>query len=747
MPHAQPGTDELVGRRIDDRFEILRLIARGSMGRVYEAEQIGLGRRVAVKLLDVRSQRQDARQWETRFHREAASLATLTSPYTVRVIEHGHWHGLTYLVMELVVGVPLTKLLREGPLGEERSIRLALQLCDSLAEAHAQGLVHRDLKPSNVLVTRSADGRERLKVVDWGLVKDLRSHEEPTSAGMLLGTPSYMAPEQIRGEPTDARIDVYAMGVVLFGMLTGRKPFQRKTTTAGVLLTHLLQPPTRLAEVLPASSFVEPLDLIVQRCLAKDKGQRYPHVADLAADLEAVLRQMGTEISATGAFVEVPTAMSLDAPAQPRIQRSRRTWVFALLLPLIVGAAALAWRASDLWSPPAVHVAGRLVGDVTWTADQPYVLDDIVFVEEGTLTLQPGVTVLGRQGSALVITTSARLRAQGRPDAPIVFTSDRPEGRRAAGDWGGLVLLGRAPVNLTDASIEGLPDTVPGAYGGPDTQSNCGALEYVRVEFAGFEAWADNELNGLTLGGCGSRTIVRHVQVHRTLDDGVELFGGTVDLANVVVTVPGDDGLDWDLGWTGRAQFLVIQLGDEGGDNAIEADNRADQPDATPRSAPVLSHVTLVGSRAPGVAQRGIALRGGTAGVLQNLLVADFRQDALDVGDRATAEQARLGTLRMGPAVLHRIGADGTTWFPTEDDDDGGLDEGLWARTTVGVDPKLLSGEGVRRFVPQPGSVLSKGATPLPDEEFWDPGATWIGAIRPGAQRTWMDGWTSFAER
>lgn len=132
-------------------------------------------------------------------------------------------------------------------------------------------------------------------------------------------------------------------------------------------------------------------------------------------------------------------------------------------------------------------------------------------------------------------------------------------------------MLGSAPVNRADAQIEGVPhgDT-RGAFGGSDAGSSCGIMEYTRIEFAGFEVYANNELNGLTLGGCGDGTIVRHVQVHRALDDGIEVFGGTVDLQNIVITGAGDDSLDWDMGWRGRVQFLAIQQHADTGDNAFE---------------------------------------------------------------------------------------------------------------------------------------------------------------------------------
>ena len=164
----------------------------------------------------------------------------------------------------------------------------------------------------------------------------------------------------------------------------------------------------------------------------------------------------------------------------------------------------------------AVLVRGPIVETTTWKTGRTYRLDGLVFVEAGArLLVEPGVTVLGGPGAALIVTRDASIHARGTEDEPIVFTSARPEGSRASGDWGGVVLLGNAPLNRERANVEGIPrNDGRGIFGGKDRRSNCGVLEYVRIEFAGYPIGADNELNGLTLGGCGSETLVRHVQTN-----------------------------------------------------------------------------------------------------------------------------------------------------------------------------------------------------------------------------------------
>ncbi len=405
-------------------------------------------------------------------------------------------------------------------------------------------------------------------------------------------------------------------------------------------------------------------------------------------------------------------------------------------------------------------VASAITEDTVWPEGAAVYLQGLVYVETGAhLRIEPGVTVHGEDGSALVVTRDGLITARGREDAPIVFTSSKPVGSRAPGDWGGLVLLGDAPVNLSDAVVEGVPDgETRGAFGGNDPTSNCGVLEYVRVEFTGFEVYTDNELNGITMAGCGSKTIVRHVQSHKGKDDGIEIFGGTVDIKNVVITEAGDDGLDIDMGWTGRGQFIVIAQGSWDGDNGIEADNLEDAHDSLPRSQPTLYNLTILGADDPKVSQRGMNLRRGVGLHLRNALLGWFPKEAFDLRDEAS-DRIATGELTMDGVALWTIGADGETWFTDEsapaDDDDGGLDELTWLQgiadagtVILGEDP-LLSGvpDGHPRggWMPGAGSPLSDGVR-LPEQEFFDQGADYIGAVRPGATKGWWEGWAAFPQ-
>src|SRR5687768_8693251 len=223
---------------------------------------------------------------------------------------------------------------------------------------------------------------------------------------------------------------------------------------------------------------------------------------------------------------------------------------------------------------PVVVVTGEITGSDTWVNTNYYVLRGAVFVRDGgTLNIQAGTTIVGESGSVgtLIVSQGGRLNAIGTRAQPIVFTSDQPVGQRGRGDWGGIIINGRAPINFGSGSAAGEGDT--GVYGGSNPNDNSGVLSYVRVEFSGVEFSPDNELNGIAFQGVGRATRVDHVQAHMSRDDALEWFGGTVDGKYIVASNAADDAIDWTFGWSGRLQYaVVVQRGDDG-DNGIEADN------------------------------------------------------------------------------------------------------------------------------------------------------------------------------
>lgn len=425
-----------------------------------------------------------------------------------------------------------------------------------------------------------------------------------------------------------------------------------------------------------------------------------------------------------------------------------------LVIALLIGGYFLtdAWLTKQLTN---VEIQGSITQDTVWRSGSTYLLNGLVFVEgSATLSIEPGTRILGNPGSALIVTRDAHLNARGTAEQPIVFTSVKPAGQRARGDWGGVVLLGNAPVNTSVGYVEGIDRADPrGSYGGTNDTESCGILTYVRIEFAGNEISKDNELNGLTLGGCGSGTILRFVQVHMGLDDGIEFFGGSANLSNIVITRADDDGLDWDRGWTGSGQFIVIQQDAQSGDSCVEADNQKKDPNAMPRSAPSLSNVTLIAGGDPMKAQRGMVLRLGTGADLRNLLLAGFSLDAIDVRDGATVEQTKTGVLQAHALVFtDAVGGRIFERETGEDDDDGGFDEEAFflgpESGSAFIPDQVLSRAahdlGKPDFTPIYNESLMKIHTPIIQGEFWDEAANYVGAIRPGSRTTWLDGWTAF---
>ncbi|MDX1692383.1 MAG: hypothetical protein R3208_01385 [Ketobacteraceae bacterium] len=459
---------------------------------------------------------------------------------------------------------------------------------------------------------------------------------------------------------------------------------------------------------------------------------------------------------------EVTFLSSTDVPDQ-RIVKAGIPWlsmtVAALLLMVVFASIVGAFYYQELSRllGSEVLISEDILQDTRWEAGKTYILDRVIYVESGAdLTIDAGVTVQGKPGSALVITRGSRLFARGTRARPIVMTSAREPGSRAPGDWGGLVLLGSAPVNNSNLHIEGLDPTDPrGLYGGVTEMDSCGVLEFVRVEYAGFEVYAGNELNGLTLGGCGSQTEISHVQVHLPLDDGIEVFGGTVDLKHILVTGPGDDGLDWDLGWQGRAQFVIIQQHRDRGDNGFEGDSNSERPGALPASRPVIFNATLIGGFSDSKSQRGMLLRHGTGGHFANILLTGFSTESIDIRNRETVKNLAGNRLRFESILMFDIGANGRQFFAPEDgkaDDDGGFAEAslFENREDIRLDVNPGFGFSVRdsmnpEFSPQGNKVVDLFGTSPPQDDFWDQDATYIGALPSSAKTNWLNGWTSYA--
>ncbi len=266
--------DPLVGRLIDGRYRVIERVGTGGMGVVYKVEHQRMGKIAAMKVLHGDLARD--REVMKRFRREAEAVSQLTHPNAVQTFDFGTTaDGALYLVMELVRGEDLGSILkRDGPLPFRRAAPIFIQICGALGEAHELGIIHRDLKPENILVSRTKDGHDHVKVLDFGLAKlsEREESSEVTGKGEVIGTPYYMSPEQIRGENLDQRSDLYSLGALMYRVLAGQPVFTAKTPV-GVLTKHISDDPIPLAERAPGVSAA--VEAVVMRCLAKRPEDRF----------------------------------------------------------------------------------------------------------------------------------------------------------------------------------------------------------------------------------------------------------------------------------------------------------------------------------------------------------------------------------------------------------------------------------------------------------------------------------------
>ena len=422
---------------------------------------------------------------------------------------------------------------------------------------------------------------------------------------------------------------------------------------------------------------------------------------------------------------------------------------------------------TDMGTPPSdtgvdetCPVAGDVVidadisEDTTWDCDN-YLLQGKIFVtNNATLTIAAGTQIFGdtagSETAALIVTRGAQLQAVGTAAEPIVFTSGNASPDRATGDWAGVALMGSASINqgadigggVLQGNLEGIdPTDARSQYGGDDDASDCGTLQYVRIEFAGAEFSPDNELNGLTIAGCGTGTDLSYIQVHRGKDDGIEFFGGTAGMDHVVISGASDDSLDWDLGWRGDVQFLVVHQFEGIGDNGFEADSNGSNETAGPRSDPRLYNVTMIGT----TTTRGMVLREGTLGELRNFIVTGFGSEPLDLRavsvDLSTEWPSQLS---IENSFFHNNGAY-TDETATTDNDDGGvveqtLIEAAERNNTTDTDPGIGSASVTAPdYVPSSTALAGQAVPP-----FGDTTATYAGAFAPNATSDWSAGWTAF---
>jgi serine/threonine-protein kinase len=294
------------------------------MGAVYRAERIGIERAVAIKFLH--GSIAGDRQFTKRFEREALAMSRLTHPHCVPVIDFGVWEQTPYVVMDFVEGRTLSDILAEGPLEPRRALRLAQQILAGLDHAHRQGIIHRDVKPANVIVSEYPGIGEHARVVDFGLaaMAPRRAQSDLTQTQIAIGTPTYMSPEQSRGDKCDPRADVYGVGVLLFRMLTGKRPFDAEDTVT-MLLLHREAPIPALHSRAEGAAFSAKLERAVEKALAKERGRRFE-----------------TALAFSQALAEVPEAQGIRQKSRSGIRWQKPVQTRTAVI-LASACAALIW--------------------------------------------------------------------------------------------------------------------------------------------------------------------------------------------------------------------------------------------------------------------------------------------------------------------------------------------------------------------------------------------------------------------
>src|ERR1700687_1169322 len=276
--------------QIISHYRVLSKLGSGGMGVVYEAQDIRLGRRVALKFLPEAMAR-DMRALQ-RFEREARAASSLNHPSICTIYEVEEHDHQPVIVMELLEGESLKQRISKGPFATDELLDFGIQTSDALAAAHAKGIIHRDLKPANLFIV----GGDRVKILDFGLAKMMPSHspenvvdeESLTAEGVVPGTTAYMSPEQVRGDEIDARSDLFSLGVVLYEMTSGKRPFvgKNRVLLMNAILNEKPIAPSHTRPELPAG-----LDAIIAKTLEKDCKQRYQHAADICSDLKQLRRE------------------------------------------------------------------------------------------------------------------------------------------------------------------------------------------------------------------------------------------------------------------------------------------------------------------------------------------------------------------------------------------------------------------------------------------------------------------------
>ncbi len=407
---------------------------------------------------------------------------------------------------------------------------------------------------------------------------------------------------------------------------------------------------------------------------------------------------------------------------------------------------------------------GNGIGTQTWTANNTYLLDGFCFVNSGqTLTIEAGTVIKGKPGqgvnaSALIVARGGKIIAEGTKEKPIIFTAEADDLNGSVGDmddglWGGVILLGKAKLNSVpkEQQIEGIPQTEPrGIYGGDDDADNSGVLKYVSIRHGGTDIGAGNEINGLTLGGVGSGTVIDYIEVIANKDDGIEFFGGDPRVKHFLSAFNGDDSFDYDQGFRGFGQFWLAVQGFQRGDRLGEHDGGTDPETGRPLATPTIYNVTYIG-QGKNAGKRTVTFRDNAGGTYANSIFFN-QQHGIDIeylSSECSWTRFQKGDLHILNNVFYQIG----DTMP------------LFVKAYAGVTDNQISAanDSLARYFTQVGNLVAdpglrisnKKWSIIPTKHVNDnlaayPASSWFdkvsfrGAVDPNDN--WIAGWTLFSK-
>lgn len=373
---APAPADPYVGTTLEGRYVVERKLGEGGMGMVYAGRHRLIDKRVAIKVL--RRDMATDRELNERFLQEARAASAIGNPHIIDISDFGHLQdGSTYFVMELLEGKSLGEVLTnaKGPLPVARLCHVAKQIAQGLAAAHAANIIHRDLKPDNVILVRRGTETDFVKILDFGIAKVGGGTKRMTRAGSVFGTPHYMSPEQAAGAVVDHRTDIYALGVILYEMASGKVPFDADNFM-GILTQHMYKAPVPIRALVPEVDVPPGLDAIVLKCLTKKPEGRYASMDELLADLDkldhGLLPDAVHEMMARSGGFNVPAdyfraAMPAPVPATPMVAGRKRWPLYAIMgavgtLVGVVGVVIVVKSGTGKAQPPPAAAGSTMAG-------------------------------------------------------------------------------------------------------------------------------------------------------------------------------------------------------------------------------------------------------------------------------------------------------------------------------------------------------------------------------------------------